>query len=167
MPGAMCLMHRTLRILQPRIVRRIARLLDLAEHVLHQLLEVGRPRDEVRFAVHFGEDAPRVVGRDGVADQAFARRAAGLLRGAREPALAEDRRRFVEVAVRLAQRVLALHHARAGLVAELLHHVRHNSHHRHCLSPAPSRGRPYASKHADLSVCPTYKKGAGSGSQAL
>ena len=80
-----------------------------------------RARDEVGFAVHLDEDARTSDRRDAVADQPFARRAAGLLRRARQAALAQDGVRLVEVAVGLGQRVLAFHHARAGLVAELLH----------------------------------------------
>ena len=114
-------LNRPGRILQPRVVGRVARLVDLREDVLHELLEVGRPRHEVGLAVDLDEDAGRVIGRHAVADQAFARGAPGLLRGAREPALAQNRVRLLEVAVRLGEGGLALHHPRARLVAELLH----------------------------------------------
>jgi len=60
------------------------------------------------------------VGRDAIADQALARRTASLLGGARETALPQNRIRFLEVAVGLSECGLALHHARARLVAELL-----------------------------------------------
>ena len=134
---------RALRILQPRVARGVARLLDLGEHVPHQLLEVGRARDEVRFAVDLGEDAGRVIGGDRVGDQPFAGRAARLLRGARQAALAQDRVRLLEVAVRLGERVLALHHARARLIAQLLHHVGRDRRGRHSIAPGdPQKGRP-------------------------
>ena len=45
----------------------------------------------------------------------------GALGRLRQPALAEERDRLFHVAVRFGQRGLALHHARAGLVAKLLH----------------------------------------------
>ena len=83
---------------------------DLAREVL----EVVGARDEVRFAVHLHEDADLAAHVDVAADQPFVGRAAGLLRRLREPALAEDRRRLVDVAVGLGERRLALHHARAG-----------------------------------------------------
>jgi hypothetical protein len=117
------LLHRTVGVQQPGVVRRVAGLLDGREHVLHQRLKIRRPGDEIRLAVDFNENARRVVGRQPAADQAFARRPAGLLCRAREPALAQDRAGFFEAAVRFGQRVLALHHARACLVAQLLHHV--------------------------------------------
>ena len=121
--------HRTLRVLQPGIVRLVAGLLDLGEHVLHQLHEVGRPRDEVRLAVHFGEDADGVVSRQRVCNQPFASHTSSLLRRACEAALAQNRVRLVEVAVRLGEGGLALHHSRAGLVAELLHLICRNRRH--------------------------------------
>ena len=91
------------------------------DDVLDQLLEVGRPRDEVRLAVHLDQDAAPVIRGDAVADQPFARRAPGLLGGARQAALPQNEVGLLEVAVGLGERGLAFHHARAGLVAELLH----------------------------------------------
>ena len=55
-----------------------------------------------------------------VADEALARRAAGALAGEGHAALAQERPGGFEVAVRLLERALALHHPGAGGVAELL-----------------------------------------------
>ena len=93
-----------------------------------ELLEVVGARDEVGLAVHLDEHADLAAHVDVVADQPLGGRAAGLLGRLREPALAQERRRLLEVAVGLGQRRLALHHARAGRVAELLHHRCRNFH---------------------------------------
>ena len=126
--------NRPVRIPPPGVAGGVARLFDFAEHVLHELLEIGRARDEVRLAVHFDQDAARSIGREAVADQPLARDAAGLLGRARQPALAQDRVRFREVAVRLGQGRLALHHPGARLLAQLLHHVGGNCQRRHHIS---------------------------------
>ena len=91
-------------------------------------LEVLRPRHEVGLAVHLDQDANLAAHVDVAADQPFVGRAAGFLRRLREPALAEDGRRFLHVAVRFGERGLALHHARAGQIAELFHHRSSNFH---------------------------------------
>src|SRR3972149_2731007 len=62
-----------------------------------------------------------VIRGDAVADEPFARRAPRLPGGAGEAALAQDQVRFLEIAVSRGQRGFAFHHARARLVAELLH----------------------------------------------
>src|SRR6185503_14279071 len=46
---------------------------------------------------------------------------AGLLGGGGEPLLAQPVDRTFEIALGLTQRLLAVHHARAGLLAQLLH----------------------------------------------
>src|SRR6266540_1279220 len=62
----------------------------------------------------------RVVVGDAVADDALGRLAPGALRSRREPALAQQHTRRLDVAARLLEGALALHHPRAGRVAELL-----------------------------------------------
>ena len=57
---------------------------------------------------------------DDVADHALGRLAAGALARGRHAALAQERAGSVEIAVRLLERALAVHHPRAGGVAELL-----------------------------------------------
>src|SRR6266852_4304441 len=54
------------------------------------------------------------------ADQAFGRDAAGLLGGGRQALGAQPVDRLFEVALDFAQRLLAIHHARAGLLAQFL-----------------------------------------------
>src|SRR6185369_2390697 len=62
------------------------------------------------------------------ADDAFAGVPAGLFGRGRHTALAEQRDRLVEVAVGLLERALAVHHARAGSLAELLDGVGRDCH---------------------------------------
>ena len=57
------------------------------------------------------------------ADQAFGGDAAGLLGGLRQALLAQPVDRRLHVAVGLAERGLAIHHARAGRVAQLFDHL--------------------------------------------
>ena len=85
-------------------------------------------------AVHFDERSRRGVRRQAVSDESLAGRAPRLFCGAGEAALPEDRVGVLEVALRLGQRGLALHHARARLVAELLDHVCRDCHRRHNFS---------------------------------
>src|SRR5207247_363916 len=71
-----------------------------------------------------------VVG-EPIADETFGRLAAGTLRHARLPLFAEQRDRRLHVAVRLLEGALAIHHPRAGAVAELLDECRRDLRH-HC-----------------------------------
>ncbi len=92
---------------------------DLQGDFLEQRLEVVGARDEVRLAVELDEHADLAAHVDVGADEAFARGPARLLGGLGEPALAQNRRGLLEVAVGFLQGGLALHHAGAGLVAQL------------------------------------------------
>ena len=56
-------------------------------------------------------------------DEALGGDAAGLLGGLGEALLAQPVDRGLDVAVGLVERALAVHHARAGLLAQLLHHA--------------------------------------------
>src|SRR6266545_56124 len=84
--------------------------------------------------------APGVLGK-AVADLPLGRRMLGALRGARHALLAQDTDRRLHVSVRLLECALAVHHRRAGLVAELLDERRGDlSHPRAPLQrPAPPR----------------------------
>ena len=75
----------------------------------------------VEVAMHIAAADPKWVRREAVTDQSLACRAPRFFRGGGEPSLAQNRVRFGEVAVRLGERGLALHHPDAGLVPELLH----------------------------------------------
>ena len=66
--------------------------------------------------------------RRGDADQAFGRDAAGLLGRLGETLGAEPVDGCFHVAAGFGQRILAVHHAHAGLLAELLHHSSGNRH---------------------------------------
>jgi hypothetical protein len=56
-----------------------------------------------------------------VADHAVLRDASGALRGLGEALLAQEVDRLVEIAARFLERRLAIHHARAGLVAKFFY----------------------------------------------
>ncbi len=87
---------------------------------LHQALEQVVARDEIGLGIDLDHDA--LGRRDGDADQAFGGDAAGLLRGLGQALLAQPVDRGIEIAAAFVERRLAIHHARAGLVAELLDH---------------------------------------------
>src|ERR671924_1292573 len=69
-----------------------------------------------------GDHRP-AVGVDVVADEALRRLAARALARLGHALLAQDALRRLEVAARVLERALAVHHPRAGLVAELLHEL--------------------------------------------
>ena len=100
------------------VERAQARHLD--REVADELLELVGPGDEVRLAVDLDQDADPAAGVDVARDEALAGLAARLLRGRGEPALAQDRDRLLEVAIGLDERVLAVHEAGAGALAQLL-----------------------------------------------
>ena len=79
-------------------------------------------RDEVGLGVDL--DHRGAVGRRGDADQALGRDAAGLLGGRREALLAQPVDRGLHVAAGFDQRLLAVHHAGAGPLAQILHQAR-------------------------------------------
>jgi len=87
----------------------------------YQTLEVIRPRDEIRFAVHFHQHADLSTHVDVAADQSFVRRPAGFLCRLRQSALAKNRGGFFEITLGLREGSLAFHHSRAGGIAEFLH----------------------------------------------
>ena len=89
------------------------------EDAAHQRLEVVVAGDEVGFRIHLDDDAE--IGLDGDADQAVGGDAAALLGRLGEALLAQPVDRRLDVAGGLAERVLAVHHARAGLLAQILH----------------------------------------------
>ena len=88
------------------------------EHAAHQRLEVIVAGDEVGLGIDLDNDADIVL--DGDADEALGRHPAALLGGLGEALLAQPVDRRLDVAVGLAQRILAIHHARAGLFAQIL-----------------------------------------------
>ena len=81
-----------------------------------ELLVVGH---RLGLATDADDRAGLVV--DDEADQALGRLPPGALAGGRHPALAQERPRGLDVAARLLERALAVHHPRARAVAELLH----------------------------------------------
>ena len=89
--------------------------------VLHQLLEVVGARHEIRLAVHLHQHAQLRAGVNVAADDALPRGARGFAGGLGDARLAQDDLGFRQIALGFDQGLLALHHARAGPVAELLH----------------------------------------------
>src|SRR5512132_1565184 len=102
--------------------RRGAR--DVERQVLGELLELVRVGDEVRLAVDLHHRTDGVVEVDVGLDEPLVRRATRPTGGGREPLRPQDLLCLVEIAVRLLERLLALHHAGARAITELLHHPR-------------------------------------------
>src|SRR5712691_833429 len=102
---------------------------DVHGEVLHQRLELLVPRGEVGLAVHFDQHAHLAAHVDVRADGALGRRAPGLLLCGREPLLAQPVDGLLQVATGFLQRLLAVHHPRAGLLAQVLHHRRRDLSH--------------------------------------
>ena len=88
------------------------------KHAAHDRLEVIVAGDEIGFGIHLDNDADIVL--DGDADKAFGRNPPALLGGFGQALFAQPVDRRLDVAVGLAQRILAIHHARAGFFAQIL-----------------------------------------------
>src|SRR5215467_1680328 len=107
---------------------------NLHPEILHQLLEGLGARDEVRFAVHLDEYAQLGAVVDVGPDDALTGIPVGALAGLSESLLPEELDGRFEIALRRLERLLAVHHAGAGPVAEVLHQLRARG---HALSPPP------------------------------
>ena len=88
------------------------------EHTAHHRLKVIVTGDEIGLGVNLDDDADLVL--DGDPDKAFGRNPPALLGGFRQALFAQPIDRRLDVAVGLAQRILAIHHARAGFFAQIL-----------------------------------------------
>ena len=88
---------------------------DVADEILENLVL----RDEIRLGVHLDDRA--VIAFDGDADETLGGRTAGLLGGRRQALGAQPVDRRFHLAVRLGKRLLAVHHAGAGALAQFLH----------------------------------------------
>ncbi len=86
----------------------------------HHLLEFLIAGDEVGLGVDLDERG--LLGVGGKPDQALGRDAAGFLGGLGKPLGPQPIDRDLHVALGLVQCRLAIHHARAGLLAQVLHH---------------------------------------------
>ena len=93
----------------------------IGSHLVAGRDEIRVPGHEVGFAGDLDEGDLPVVGLD--EDAALVGGAAGALLDARHAPLAEELLGAGEVAVRLDQGLLAVHHARAGLLAQVLYIV--------------------------------------------
>ena len=108
--------------LEPLLVERRDRVGTLLVHgaqdLLGERLELVVLRDGLGLAADAEDRADGAV--DDRADEALGRRAVGSLAGRRHALLAQERAGGVEVATRLLQGTLAVHHPRARRVAQLL-----------------------------------------------
>jgi len=87
--------------------------------VAHEALELVVLGDEVGFRVDLDGNALGAL--DEHADQTFGRGAARLLLGGGKALGAQRVNRGLDVAARFGQRLLGVHHASAGALAQLLH----------------------------------------------
>jgi hypothetical protein len=100
--------------------------LDGLERFLGEREKLGVLRDGLGLAADRGQRADVAGDRD--EDDALRGLAAGALRRLRHAALAEELLRRLQVAARLLEGALDVHHPRAGLVAELLDKGRGDAH---------------------------------------
>ena len=101
-------------------------------HGLDKALELFVAGDEVGLGIDFDHGAGSALGGDG--HQTFGGDAAGLLGGSGQTLLAQPVDRGFDVASGLGQRLLAVHHAGAGLLAQFLDKRGGNLGHGHPLS---------------------------------
>jgi hypothetical protein len=105
-------------------------------NLAHHLLEFLVASDEVGLGIDL--DKRRFLRLGGKADEPFGGNAAGLLSGLGEALGPEPIDGGFHIAARLVQRRLAIHHARAGLLAQVLNHGCGNRGHT-CLCRSRSR----------------------------
>src|SRR5581483_4129346 len=107
-------------------------------------------RDEVGLRIDLDNDALGTLKRH--ADESFGGHAASLLRRLGQALLAQPVDRGLHVTAALTERRLAVHHARAGLVAQVLDHGCGNG--RHCSCPCSSAGASVAARDAMKTIPP-------------
>ncbi len=105
----------------------------------HQSLKVVVARDEIRLGIHLDDHADEILDRD--ADEAVGGHAAALLGRLCEALLAQPVDCGFDVPIGLGERVLAVHHARAGLLTQVFHEPsRDRSHRMSSLSSVSAAG---------------------------
>ena len=125
--------------------------LDRLERSLHEREEVVVLRDRLRLAADGDERPARRVAGDPIGHPSLGRRPTGPLRSARHALLAEQAGRELDVAVRILERALAVHHPRARPLAELLHEACRDLAHS-AASVAPSAGATAAATGSSAAV---------------
>ena len=95
--------------------------------------------DEIGLGIDLDKGAGGAAG--GNPDQPFGGDSPGLFGGGRQPLFAQPVDRGLDVAVAVAERALAIHHAGAGLVAQLLDQRRGHLGHLSSSSLSPPRAR--------------------------
>src|SRR5208337_2678018 len=112
-----------------RLDADVRRLVERHRHnPAHQRLEVVVAGDEIGLGIDLDDDADIILDSD--PDEALGGNPPALLGRLGEALLAQPVDGRLDVAVRLAQRVLAIHHARAGLLAQILDQPRGDRSHR-------------------------------------
>lgn len=105
---------------------------DVLRNSVREILEVVGVGNEVGFAVDFHQRAGAAAGRHVRHNSAFRRDTASLLGSLRKSLFAQPVNGLVHVAVGFDKRLLAVHHARVGTLAELLDQsssdIRHKVH---------------------------------------
>src|SRR5262249_27611799 len=90
----------------------------LGRNLAHEALELLVAGDEIGLGIDLDEGSARALDRE--PDQAFRGDATRLLGGSGKTLLAQPVEGALEVALRLGQRLLAIHHAGPGLLPKLL-----------------------------------------------
>jgi hypothetical protein len=114
----------------------------------HQRLKVIIAGDEVGLRIDLRDDAE--IGLDRDSHEAFGGHAAALFGRFGKTLLAQPVDRRLDVAVGLVERVLAVHHARAGLIAQILDQP--GGDRRHRFPSCSRRGVPQEKRRRDFSL---------------
>ena len=101
---------------------------DVHRDVLHQRLKLVTACREVGFGIDFDEDAELPSGMNVVSDHAFSGNSGGFLLGGSQALLSQNDDGRFHIALRFDERVLAVHHACAGFLAEIFHVFRVDLH---------------------------------------
>ncbi len=110
------------KLLAPHATRIRSR--DLHRDFLDQGLKLRRLGDEVALAIDLNQHAQLPAGVDISADRALRRDPPRAPGGLRDTLLAQPERGLLHIAAALRQRLLAIHHACAGFLAQFLHQFR-------------------------------------------
>ena len=98
-----------------------------------EALKLGSARDEIGFRIDLDDGAAPPARCD--SDKPIGGDAAGFLGRLRQTLLAQPVDRGFDIAAGLAERRFAIHHARARLVAQVLHHAGRDRRHANFLTP--------------------------------
>ena len=129
--GLALVVHELLR--QQRIHIGGVLLGDVLGHIVGEVQEVVSLGHEVGLAVDLNDHTHGCVLVGVLSYNALGRNTAGLLGGLAQTLLTQPFNSLVHIAVACDKRLLAIHHASAGALAQFLYHSRGNSCHRDSL----------------------------------